>query len=106
MKKNAQCEQSYPSDLTDTQWEEIKHLFSGMQEYKWPKRELLDAVFVFFQYRVSVAAITARLSAIFNSTQFLSSCAKKWIVGYDLGTYSGKDAHKCRAERHTNLCPY
>ncbi len=47
MKKKEQREQSYPSDLTDTQWEEIKHLFSGMREYRWPKRELLDAVLYF-----------------------------------------------------------
>ena len=39
--------QAYPSDLTDTQWEEIKPLFSGMREYTWPKRELMDAVLYF-----------------------------------------------------------
>ena len=47
MKENRKREQSYPSDLTDTQWEEIKPLFSGMREYTWPKRELMDAVLYF-----------------------------------------------------------
>jgi transposase len=47
MKEYRKREQSYPSDLTDAQWEEIKPLFSGMREYTWPKRELLDAVLYF-----------------------------------------------------------
>lgn len=47
MREYKKREQAYPSDLTDTQWEEIKPLFSGMREYKWPKRELLDAVLYF-----------------------------------------------------------
>jgi transposase len=38
---------SYPSDLTDKQWEELESLFVGMREYKWPKRELVDAVLYF-----------------------------------------------------------
>jgi transposase len=33
--------------LTDTQWEETKRLFSGMREYKWAKRELLNEVLYF-----------------------------------------------------------
>ena len=44
MKEYKKREQAYPSDLTDTQWEEIAPLFSGLREYIWPKRELLDAV--------------------------------------------------------------
>ena len=47
MREYKKREQSYPSDLTDTQWEEIKELFSGMREYKWPKRKLMDAVLYF-----------------------------------------------------------
>ena len=47
MKEYKKREQIYPSDLTDTQWEEIKPLFSGMREYTWPKRELMDAVLYF-----------------------------------------------------------
>ena len=47
MKKQEKREQAYPSDLTDAQWEEIKPLFSGMREYKWPKRELMNAVLYF-----------------------------------------------------------
>jgi len=47
MSKNKKREQSYPSDLTDKQWEEIKPLFSGMRKCKWPKRELVDAVLYF-----------------------------------------------------------
>lgn len=47
MKEYKKREESYPSDLTDLQWEEIKPLFSGMREYTWPKRELMDAVLYF-----------------------------------------------------------
>jgi len=47
MKEYKTREEAYPSDLTDAQWEEIKPLFSGMREYKWPKRELMDAVLYF-----------------------------------------------------------
>jgi len=47
MKEYKKREQSYPSDLTDEQWAEIKPLFSGMREYTWPKRELVDAVLYF-----------------------------------------------------------
>ena len=35
---------SYPTDLTDEQWEEIAPLFAGMREYKYSKRELTNAV--------------------------------------------------------------
>jgi len=35
---------SYPSDLTDKQWEEIAPLYSGMRNCTWSKRELTDAV--------------------------------------------------------------
>ncbi len=35
---------SYPSDLTDTQWEAIKANFRGMRKRKWDKRELVNAV--------------------------------------------------------------
>lgn len=47
MREYKKREESYPSDLTDAQWEEIMPLFSGMREYKWPKRELVDAVLYF-----------------------------------------------------------
>ena len=47
MKEYKKREKLYSSDLTDAQWEEIKALFTGMREYKWPKRELLDAVLYF-----------------------------------------------------------
>jgi putative transposase len=47
MRENKKREQAYPSDLTDTQWEEIEPLYSGLREYKWPKRELTDAVLYF-----------------------------------------------------------
>jgi transposase len=39
--------QTYPSDLTDAQWEQIQPRFAGMRTYKWPKRELVDAVLYF-----------------------------------------------------------
>ena len=35
---------SYPSDLTDKQWEEIAPLYTGMRNCAWSKRELTDAV--------------------------------------------------------------
>lgn len=35
---------SYPSDLTDKQWEEIAPLYTGMRECRWSKRELTNAV--------------------------------------------------------------
>lgn len=47
MKKDAKQRQAYPSDLTDKQWAEIEPLYSGLREYKWPKRELTDAVLYF-----------------------------------------------------------
>ncbi len=47
MKEYSKREQSYPSDLTDAQWAEIEPLFSGLREYRWPKRELTDAVLYF-----------------------------------------------------------
>lgn len=35
---------SYPSDLTDNQWDAISHLFVNMRNRDWDKRELVDAV--------------------------------------------------------------
>ena len=35
---------AYATDLTDRQWETIKHLFDGMRNRYWPKRELVNAV--------------------------------------------------------------
>ena len=35
---------SYPSDLTDSQWKEIKPLYTRMRKCKWSKRELTNAV--------------------------------------------------------------
>ncbi len=35
---------SYPSDVSDTQWQEIRLLFIGTRQCKWEKRELLNAV--------------------------------------------------------------
>ena len=35
---------SYPSDLTDSQWKEIKPLYTGLRKCKWSKRELTNAV--------------------------------------------------------------
>lgn len=34
----------YETDLTDAQWEAIAPLFTNMRTYKWPKRELTNAV--------------------------------------------------------------
>jgi putative transposase len=47
MRENKQREQSYPSDVTDSQWKAITELFSGMRNRKWAKRELLNAVLYF-----------------------------------------------------------
>ena len=44
MKKDYLKRQSYPTDLTDSQWAIIAPLFKGMREYKYSKRELLNAV--------------------------------------------------------------
>lgn len=44
MKKDYLKRQSYSTDLTDKQWSEIESLFVGMREYKYSKRELLNAV--------------------------------------------------------------
>ena len=30
---------TYPSDLTDAQWQKIEPLFSNTRTYKWSKRE-------------------------------------------------------------------
>ncbi len=35
---------SYPSDLTDKQWEKIKPLYAGKRNCTWSKRELTKAV--------------------------------------------------------------
>jgi putative transposase len=47
MSEKNKREASYPSDLTDAQWSEIEPLFSKMREYKWTKRELMNAVLYF-----------------------------------------------------------
>ena len=47
MEKDKKDRESYPSDITDSQWAEIKPLLSGCREYKWAKRELIDAVLYF-----------------------------------------------------------
>ena len=44
MKKDYLARHSYPTDLTDEQWAVIEPLFVGMREYKYSKRELLNAV--------------------------------------------------------------
>ena len=44
MKKEYLKRQNYPTDLTDKQWKEIEFLFVGMRDYKYSKRELLNAV--------------------------------------------------------------
>ena len=36
--------QTYPTDLTDYQWEAIEDFFCQMRTYKWCKRELVNAV--------------------------------------------------------------
>ena len=44
MKQDYLNRKKYATDLTDKQWSEIKPLFVGMREYKYSKRELLNAV--------------------------------------------------------------
>ena len=44
MKNDYLKRKSYPTDLTDSQWAIIAPLFNGMREYKYSKRELLNAV--------------------------------------------------------------
>ena len=36
--------QPYDSDLTDNQWEAIEPLFGHLRNFKWPKRELVNAL--------------------------------------------------------------
>lgn len=44
MKQEYLNRKKYETDLTDKQWSEIAPLFVGMREYKYSKRELLNAV--------------------------------------------------------------
>ena len=48
--------QTYPSDLTNAQWEVIKPLYSNMRVYKWSKRELTNAllyiVMIFLRFKL------------------------------------------------------
>ena len=44
MKQEYLNRKKYATDLTDKQWAEIEPLFVGMREYKYSKRELLNAV--------------------------------------------------------------
>ena len=44
MKNNNLKRKAYPTDVTDEQWAVIAPLFAGMREYKYSKRELLNAV--------------------------------------------------------------
>ena len=44
MKKDTLNRKAYPTDVTDSQWAVIAPLFKGMREYKYSKRELLNAV--------------------------------------------------------------
>ena len=44
MKKDTLNRKAYSTDLTDSQWAVIAPLFKGMREYKYSKRELLNAV--------------------------------------------------------------
>ena len=44
MKKDYLERQSYPTDLTDSQWTVIAPLFVNMREYKYSKRELMNAL--------------------------------------------------------------
>ncbi len=45
MEQNRVKRRSYPSDVSDAQWQEIRLLFIGTRQCKWEKRELLNAVF-------------------------------------------------------------
>ncbi|WII90760.1 transposase [Kingella negevensis] len=35
---------SYPTDLTDAQWQAIEPHFNQLRHYKWDKRQLVNAV--------------------------------------------------------------
>jgi len=45
MEQKREKRRSYPSDVSDGQWQEIRLLFIGTRQCKWEKRELLNAVF-------------------------------------------------------------
>ena len=61
---------AYPTDLTDEQWAVIAPLFKGMREYKYSKRELLNAVL----YLVDNGCKCLPHEFPPSGTQFLSSC--------------------------------
>ena len=41
---NTSKKHTYPTELTDAQWQQIEHLFSNTRTYKWSKRELTNTV--------------------------------------------------------------
>ena len=59
MKQEYLNRQKYATDLTDKQWKEIEPLFAGMREYKYSKRELLNAVLYLID----------------------NGCYRKWLMG-------------------------
>ncbi|SQH24658.1 transposase [Kingella kingae] len=46
---------SYPTDLTDAQWQAIEPHFNQLRHYKWDKRQLVNAVFLHYQNRLPMA---------------------------------------------------
>jgi len=61
---------TYPSDLTSSQWDLIKEHFDtgeNGKSRKHSKRELVNAVLLYNQDRVSMALFTERISSMENS---------------------------------------
>ena len=46
---------SYPTDLTDAQWQAIEPHFNRLRHYKWDKRKLVNAVLYITKNRLSMA---------------------------------------------------
>ena len=65
MKNDYLNRKAYPTDLTDSQWAVIAPLFKGIREYKYSKRELLNAVLC--GQWLQMASIATQISSVANS---------------------------------------
>jgi transposase len=48
---------SYPSDLTDSQWEKIAQFFDTKRSRKYPMRQVCNAIIYVVKTGVSMAAV-------------------------------------------------
>jgi len=87
----------YPTDLTNEQWELIKHHFAGSRHRKHDKEVLFNGV-LYLQNRLPMAYAAQRFSTIPNRTLILPENAAKWHLGSDNGRFGEANADKSRAE--------